>query len=136
MAASSGPATSPMAITRLVAVHFWPAEAMAPRTIISAARAMSASGATITAFLPPSSSCTLACRAPAAAWSRRPTVSDPVKLTASTAPDAIQCSCTLAPSANTMFSTPAGRPASTSAATRWFAVRGVAPAGLNSTVLP
>ena len=66
-------------MTRLVAVHFWPAKPIADVAITLAAAPTSASGSTIEAFSPPISHCAGMPRAVAACATCRPTAVEPVK---------------------------------------------------------
>ena len=97
-------------MARLVAVHFWPVESMAPLTVSVAAWSRSASSSTTTGFLPPSSSCTLAPRRWAALWMPRPTSLEPVKEMAVTPAASVSAGPIVDPEPTTRLSTPPGSP--------------------------
>ncbi len=128
--------TSFSTMTRLVAVHFWPVDSMAPAIVSSVAFSTSASFRTTTGFLPPISSWNFAPRW--AAWTARrvPTSLDPVKLMALIRGSATRACPTCEPRPTTRFRTPAGRPAFSSTSTKCHAVMGVSSAGFSTTVLP
>jgi hypothetical protein len=73
---------------------------------------------------------------PATSPIRRPTAVEPVKLVMSTCGDATRASPTSAPLPVTMFTTPGGNPASTTASAKRSTARGSWGAGFTTTVLP
>ena len=82
--ASRNGAGSPTTMTRLVAVHFCPANPATAPAIWAAARAGSASGSTMAGFWPPISACTATPRPAAAPTTDRPAATEPVNDTRST----------------------------------------------------
>ena len=90
----------------------WPVEPKAPPWMADAALSRSASGITITAFLPPISQVTLAPRCAALTYSSWPTRFDPVNEIARSSGAATIASPTTEPLPTTMLKTPGGRPAS------------------------
>src|SRR5207245_2132693 len=118
-----------------VAVQRGPAVPNAPQSSPSTARSRSASGSTITGFLPPISSETRLSVRPAvwAIW--RPTSVEPVNDTRSTP----ACATSADPASSapwTTFSTPAGSPASSSAPANASPLAGDSSAGFQTTVFP
>ncbi len=99
-------------MARLVAVHFCPANRMAPLMTTSAAWSRSASASTMAAFLPPISSWYLMPRAAACRAMWAPTALEPVKVTAFTAWCWISASPSWDPGPVTTLKTPGGIPAS------------------------
>ena len=91
---------------------------------------------TMTAFLPPISSCTLQRRFAACAYRRRPTAFEPVKEIAFTRSSSTIARERASPGPRTMFNTPSGTPASTKVWTTCAAQSGVRVAGLNTTAFP
>src|SRR5262245_55165049 len=101
-------AMSACTISRLAAMHSWPALYSAAATTSSAVLAMLVSSNTITGALPPSSRM-VRCGPPAAARAiARPVAVEPVNETRSTPGWPARYSPTVAPRPWTMFSTPAG----------------------------
>jgi hypothetical protein len=100
------------AITRDVAVQRWPVEPNAPPWIAVAAFSRSASGITITAFLPPISQVTFAPRCAAFTYRALPMAFDPVNEIARSCGAATIASPTTEPRPTTMLNTPGGSPAS------------------------
>ena len=128
--------TLPTTIARDVAVHFWPEYFMAPETVISAACSRSASGRTITGFLPPISS-----------WYRLPRFADsdamfipmrvePVNDIAATLSFVISSFPTVPPDPVMRLNTPAGRSTASHIRAMRVATPGVAEAGLRTIVFP
>ena len=123
---------SPTTITRLVAVHFCPANPAIAAAIWSAAVAMFASGSTIAGFCPPISACTGMPRATPAAATARPAATDPVNDTRSAA---ATTACPVGASPGSTVNRPAGRWGSSNSASR--SAHAVASgAGLSTTALP
>ena len=124
--------------TREFDPHDWPCEPMKfiPATTPAAAFSRSASGSTIIAFLPPSSSVTVFTPAAAAsAWIARPTRSEPMKARRLTSGCALSAWPTPGPSPLTTLSTPAGSRSLKSSPIR-SADSGVWSAGLRTTAFP
>ncbi len=94
-----------------------------------------ASSQMMAADLPPSSRVTRLSCSPQMAPILRPAAVDPVKLTLSMSEWRTRCSPT-SRSAATMFTTPAGQPASTRISAKTLASRGVSGAGFNTMVEP
>ena len=139
LAASASRKRSPICLstmTRLVAVHFWPVDSMAPAIVSSTALSTSASSRTTTGFLPPISSWNFAPRCAACTASRVPTSFEPVKLMALIRSSASRAGPTFDPRPTTRFKTPGGSPAFSSTSARCQAVTGVSSAGFSTTVLP
>ena len=111
MRSTSASFTCGMAITRDVAVQRCPVEPNAPPWMATAALSRSASGITITAFLPPISHVTLAPLLAALTYSALPTALEPVNDTARTNGEFTIGSPTCEPEPTTMLNTPAGSPA-------------------------
>ena len=110
--------------------------AKAPKSAPSTAAAKSASANTMFGFLPPSSSDTRLRLPVAAVITWRPVVVPPVKAILSTFGCAASASPQPVPGPVTMFTTPAGVPASTTISARSSAVSGVSSEGLSTHALP
>ncbi len=121
---------------RVQAVQVWPALRKQFASPIFTAFARSASGSTMKALLPPSSSETFLTVSAATAMTRLPAAVDPVNDTMSTSGCAARASPTTGPSPVTRLNTPGGRPtcANTSASTK--ADSGATSDGLSTTVQP
>jgi hypothetical protein len=117
--------------------HIWPWWKKVPKSAPSTAMSRSASGQTMFADLPPSSSVTFLMVGAAAARIFRPVAVDPVKATLSTSGFSTSSMPASTLSAVTTLSTPLGsRPVSSMARTTASALSGVCGAGLSTMELP
>jgi hypothetical protein len=121
---------------RLVAVQRWPVVPKAPHSAPSIASSRLASSSTIMGFLPPSSSEQCLKVFAAEVPTVRPTSVDPVRETARISGCSVSGPPMAEPKPVTTFTTPLGRPASTSARTKLKVDSGVSCAGLMMQVLP
>ena len=120
-------------------VHRCPAVPKPENRAPSTASSRSASGVTTIGFLPPSSRQGLCRCRPASSPMRAPTAVEPVKPILSSVPACSACSSppkVAGPSANTMFSTPSGRPAAWISSNSAIAEAAAYSAGFQTTVLP
>ena len=104
--------------------------------MIGAARSRSASSNTICGDLPPSSSTHFTGRRAAACCTSVPTSVEPVKVTKSMPGWPASAAPASSPRPVTMFSAPAGRPASVAISAKRSADRQVSSAGLSTAALP
>ncbi len=125
-----------MTISRLDAVHRWPAWKYAPFTATATAVGRCASSSTMSGFLPPISSCTRTPDRTAASATERPTSCEPVKLTASMSGEETSAAPMREPGPITRFRTPGGRPARCTMSTIIHGEAGTSSAGLKTTQLP
>src|SRR3954468_4648468 len=121
---------------RLVAVQRWPVVPNAPQSAPSTASSRFASSSTIMGFFPPSSSEQCLKLLAAVVPIVFPTALDPVNEIARTSGCSIICAPASGPNPATIFTTPLGKPASTSTRTRLNVESGVSCAGLITQVLP
>ena len=118
-----------------MAVHFWPASAVAHATMQSAARSRSASASTTAGLSPLNSSATRANRGAASAASARPPASEPVKCRPATRASATSAAAVSGPPGSTC-STGSGTPARCRSAAAASAVAVARSDGFQTTALP